>query len=255
MRFQSPQPPFASRRPLRIAFALCLAALGVVIFAARTVGAEPPAPELMAKLAATSAGLDRVRKHATFAIETRIETLDGDGNVTGVKTISQHVVREGVTTHVVVDNATKDGKDWTRQAQREEDEKQAAREKDEKKGRLDIPFLASEQSHYAFNMVETDPNNPARVRIAFAPKDPDSHSVAGSTWVDCNAAQFLSAGFKVSKPGIFVDYLHITLEVGATTELGPALSRITFEGKGGFLFFHKHIRGNVVFSDYKITPP
>jgi hypothetical protein len=141
---------------LRIAFALCLAALGVVIFAARTVGAEPPAPELMAKLAATSAGLDRVRKHATFAIETRIETLDGDGNVTGVKTISQHVVREGVTTHVVVDNATKDGKDWTRQAQREEDEKQAAREKDEKKGRLDIPFLASEQSHYAFNMVETD---------------------------------------------------------------------------------------------------
>jgi hypothetical protein len=240
---------------LRIAFPLCLATLGAVIFAARTVGAEPPAPELMAKLAETSAGFDRVRKHATFAIDTRIETLDSDGHVTGVETLSERVVREGATPHVVVVNATKDGKDCTGQARRAEAEKQAANAKDEKRGRLDIPFLASEQSHYAFDVVETDPNNPARVRIAFTPKDPDSHSVDGSAWVDRNAGQFLSAGLKVSKPGMFVDYIHATLEVGATTELGPALSRITFDGKGGLLFIHKHIRGTVVFSGYEITPP
>ena len=240
---------------MRIACGLCLAALGAVIFAARTVGAEPPAPELMTKLAATSAGFDSVRKRATFAIDTRIETLDGDGHVTGVETISEHVVRDGVSTHVVVVNATKDGKDWTGQARREEAEKQAANAKDEKRGRLDIPFLASEQSHYAFDVVEADPNNPAHVRIAFTPKDPDSHSVEGSAWVDRNAGQFLSAGLKVSKPGMFVDYLRVTLEVGAMTELGPALSRITFDGRGGFLFIHKHIRGSVVFSDYKVAPP
>jgi hypothetical protein len=240
---------------LRIAIAHCLATLGVVFFSGSTAGAEPPAPELMAKLAATSAGFDSVRKHATFAIDTRIETLDGDGHVTGVETLSEHVVREGLTTHVVVDNATKDGKDWTRQARREEAEKQAANARDEKRGRLDIPFLASEQSHYAFDVVETDPNNPAHVRIAFTPKSPDSHSVEGSAWVDRDAGQFLSAGLKVSKPGMFVDYIHATLEVGATTELGPALSRITFDGKGGFLFIHKHIRGSVVFSDYKVAAP
>jgi hypothetical protein len=245
----------SSRHPSRIALVLCPATLGAVLFAARTVDAEPPAPELMAKLAATSAGFDSVRKHASFAVEIRVETLDGDAKVTGVETRREHVVRKGATTHIVVDKATKDGRDFTRQAQEEENEKQAAREKDEKKGRLDIPFLASEQSLYAFDVVETDPNNPARVRIAFMPKDPDSHTVEGSTWVDRDAAQFGSAGFKVSKPGIFVDYVHITLELGATTELGRALSRIRFEGKGGFLFFHKHIRGSEVFSDYKITPP
>ena len=240
---------------MRITFTLGLVSIGAIIFAARNVGAEPPAPELMAKLATTSAGFDTIRKHATFSVETRVETLDGDGHVTGVKTISEHVVHEGVTTHVVIDKATKDGKDWTRQAQHEEDEKHAANEKDEKKGRLDIPFLASEQSHYVFDVVETDPSNPARVRIAFRPKDPDSHSVEGSTWVDRDAAQFVSAGFKVSKPGIFVDYVHVTVEIGATTEVGPALSRIKFEGKGGFLFFHKHIRGSVVFSNYKVASP
>jgi hypothetical protein len=245
---------FSSGGPLRIAFAFCLATLGAVIFAARTVGAEPPPPDLMAKLAAASAGFDSVRKRATFAIDTRIETLDGDGHVTGVETISEHVVREGVTTHVVVVNATKDGKDWTGQARRAEAEKQAANAKDEKKGRLDIPFLVSEQSQYVFDVVETDPNNPAHLRIAFTPRDPDSHSVEGSAWVDRNAGQFLSAGLKVSKPGMFVDYLHATLEIGATTELGPALSRIAFDAKGGFLFIHKHIRGSVVFSDYKVTP-
>jgi hypothetical protein len=247
--------PSSSRHPSRIALPLCPAALGAVLFAARTADAEPPAPELMAKLAAISAGFDNVRKHTSFAVETRIETLDGDGKVTGLETRSEHVVRQGATTHILVDKATKDGKDFTRQAQEEENEKQAAREKDEKKGRLDIPFLASEQSHYAFDVVETDPNNPARVRIAFTPKDPDSHSVEGSTWVDRDAAQFVSAGFKVSKPGFFVNYVHITIELGAATELGPALSRIRFEGKGGFLFFRKHIRGSVAFSDYKAALP
>jgi len=239
---------------LRIAFALRIATLGAVILATCDVGAEPPAPELMARLATATAGFDSIRKHASFAVETRIETLDGDGHVTGVETINEHVVHDGATTHFVVDRATKDGKDFTRQAQHEEDEKHAAAEKDEKKGRLDLPFLATEQSHYVFDVVEADRNNPARVRIAFTPKDPDSHTVEGSTWVDRDGAQFVSAGFKVSKPGIFVDYIHVTLEIGATTELGPAVSRIKFEGKGGFLFFHKHIRGTVLFSDYKVAP-
>jgi hypothetical protein len=240
---------------LRIAFGLRLAMLGAVIFAARTAGAEPPAPELMAKLAATSAGFDRARHDATFAMESRVETLDGDGHVTGVETRSERVVRECMTTHVVVVNATKDGADRTAQVRREEAEKQAANAKDDKRGRFDIPFLASEQSRYVFDVVGTDPNNPAHVRIAFTPKDADSHSVEGSAWVDRNTAQFLSAGLRVSKPGVFMDYLHATLEVGATTEVGPALSRITFDGKGGFLFIHKHVRGSVVFSDYKIAPP
>lgn len=238
---------------MRILIVVCVAAtLGVAIFGARTAGAEPPPPELLRKLAATSAGFDSVRTHATYAIETRIETLDGDGHVKGVQTMHERTVRDGTSTHVVVLDATKDGKDYTGQARREEAEKQAANAGDEKHGRLDIPFLASDQPRYAFDVVEVDPRDPARVRIAFTPKAPDSHTVEGSAWVDRNSGQFLSAGFKVSKPGMFVDYIHGTLEVAATTAVGPALSRITFEGGGGFLFVRKHVRGSVVFSDYRV---
>jgi hypothetical protein len=239
---------------LRIAFVLSLAAVLSVVLAAGAARADPPSPELMAKLAAASAGFEQLRKRATYAIDSRIETLDDDGRVTTVETRSAHVVREGTTTHLVVVNATKDGKDWSEQARKSarEDAKDA---RDPKKRRPEIPFLASQQSRYIFDVVGADPNCPGHLRIAFTPKEPDVHSVEGSAWVDRNDGLFLSAGFKLSKPGMFVDYVLVTLEVGATTELGPAPSRITFEGKGGFLFVHKHIRGSAVLSDYKITPP
>src|SRR5512142_2398838 len=71
----------SSKNHLRLAIAVCLIA---ALLAPRTAAAERPPPDLMTKLAATSAGFDSVRLHATYAIETRIETLDGDGRVTGV---------------------------------------------------------------------------------------------------------------------------------------------------------------------------
>jgi hypothetical protein len=71
--------------------------------------------------------------------------------------------------------------------------------------------------------------------------------------VDTTSGQFLSAGFKIAKPGMFVDFAHVTVEVGGKTEIGPVVSKITFEGKGGFLFIHKHFRGSAVMSDYRVT--
>jgi len=216
--------------------------------------ADPPSPELMARLAATSATMDEVRKRASYTMEGHIDTLDGDGNVSSVETTRARVERDGGRTHLVIEKATKDGKDVT-----DEERKKAAREEgkhdeEKQKARIDIPFLAAVQPKYVFDQVETDPKDPTRVRIAFTPKEPDEHSVEGSAWVDTRAGQFLSAGFKVSKPGFFVDYVHVTVEVGARTELGPAVSRITFDGKGGFLFIHKHFRGSEALSNYAIGP-
>lgn len=63
-----------------------------------------------------------------------------------------------------------------------------------------------------------------------------------------------TVGARLSKPPTFVDWAHFTVEFGAKTPLGPAMSRITFEAKEGFLFlFRHHIRGELRMSDYR-TP-
>jgi hypothetical protein len=223
-------------------------------FAPRLAHADPPSPELMARLAASSAAMDVVRKRACYTIDGHIDTLDGDGKVSGVETSRARVEKDGSRTHLVIENATKDGKDVTDEERKKADREEGKHDEEKQKGRLDIPFLAADQPKYAFDQVETDPKDPTHVRITFTPKAPDEHSVEGSAWVDTSAGQFLSAGFKVSKPGFFVDYIHVTVEVGARTELGPAVSRITFDGKGGFLFIHKHFRGSEVLGNYRIGP-
>jgi hypothetical protein len=220
---------------------------------ARLAHADPPPPELMARLAATSAAMEDVRERVSFAIESRVEELDGDGKVTSVKTSSARVVKDEKGSHTVVVKAVEDGKDTTEDARKQAAKEDARSDEAKKKERVEIPFTAAQQAHYVFDQVETDPASPTHVRITFKPKSADSRSVDGSAWVDTTSGQFLTAGFKIVKPGMFVDFAHVTVEVGGKTELGPVVSRITFEGKGGFLFIHKHFRGSAVMSDYKVT--
>ena len=44
------------------------------------------------------------------------------------------------------------------------------------------------------------------------------------------------------------------IELAEKTELGPAISRVTVDGKGGILFFHKHFRGEARLFDYRFVP-
>jgi hypothetical protein len=64
----------------------------------------------------------------------------------------------------------------------------------------------------------------------------------------------ISTGVKLSKPPTFVDWVHFTAEFSEKTPLGPALSHLTFEAKGGILFIRKHFRGEVTMKDYRIAP-
>ena len=170
-----------------------------------------------------------------------------------MKTSSARVVKDDRGTHLVVLKVIEDGEDKTEDARKEALEGEKKSDEEKKKSRLEIPFATATQVRYLFDRVETDPVNPSRVRIAFRPRQADSHSVEGSAWVDSGAGQFLSAGFKVCKPGMLVDYVHVTVEFGAT-DLGPVVSRITFDGKGGLLFIHKHFRGSETLSDYRLSP-
>jgi hypothetical protein len=221
----------------------------------RAAHADPPSAELMARLASTSAAMEAVRKRASFAIDGHVEMLDGDGKVESVQTTQARIVKDGKGTHILVDRAIKDGKDVTEDERKKAAKDEAKSEEDKKKEEIENPFLAALQPKYIFDQTQTDATNPSRVLVTFTPREPSDHTVEGSAWVDTTAGQFLSAGLKVSKPGMFVDFIHLTIEVGVTTELGPAISRLTFDGKGGFLFIHKHFRGSQVLSDYKITRP
>ncbi|HEX3595952.1 MAG TPA: hypothetical protein VHU80_12660 [Polyangiaceae bacterium] len=142
---------------------------------------------------------------------------------------------------------TEDGEDKVEEAR----EKAAESSHKEHEDGPHMPFLATEQPKYEFHLREADTADPARVRVAFVPKHSDKHLVVGSAWVDTRTGEVLTMGVAPSKPGLFVDYLHVTLEFGEKMGDGPGVSKITFEGSGGLLLFHRKFRGAARLSGYR----
>jgi hypothetical protein len=226
-------------------------AAGLVLLP-RPARAEPPSPELMAKLGAYAARFERQRTHASYAIEGRLELLDGDGNPDKTKELWGQVVADGVSARLHVIRYLEDGKDKTEDGIREA--REAADKKKDKSHELKMPIRAEEQSRYVFDQVETDSRDPTRVRITFVPREPEEDTVEGSAWIDSTSGTPISAGFKLSRTPLFVDYVHFSVEFGATTALGPAVSKVNVDGKGGILFFRKHFRASATLSGYRILP-
>jgi hypothetical protein len=216
--------------------------------------AEPPDPALMARVAVHAEAIERMRTHASYAVDGVLERLDGDGKVDATKRMSVRMEADGQVVRVVVIKCTEDKSDCTDDARKDAKAGNERSKEEREKRYLEMPLRASVQPRYVFDQIAVDPQDPTRVEISFKPKEPNEHSSEGTVWVDTKSATLLSAGFKMSKPGFFVDYVHFTMELGATTELGPAISRVTVDGKGGILFFHKHFRGEAKLSDYRIVP-
>ena len=237
-----------------LTFALTGALTLALALAARTARAQPPDPELMARLALHAAAIDRMRTHACYLLEGEMESLDGDGKVDGIKKILGRVEGDGERARFFVVRYTEDGKDKADDMRKQTKESNDESKEDRAKKHIEMPFVAAAQPHYVFDQVAVDTADPSRVQISFVPREPSEHTSEGSVWVDTKAGTILTAGFKLSKPGFFVDYVHITMEFGAKTELGPAISRITLDGKGGILFIRKRFRGWATLSDYTMTP-
>jgi hypothetical protein len=229
-------------------------AMAALVAAPRPASAAAPAPELMARLAAYGAGFEAMRTHASYTIEGRMETLDRAGNADSVKQMKARVEADGIDVKFVVIRYIEDGEDKTADAQKEALKKAEERKAEREKKRFRIPVLADEQPRYVFDQVEIDAHDPAVVRIAFAPRVPTDDTIEGSAWVDSRTGSLISAGFKISKPPIFVDYVHVTLEFGAPTALGPAVSKVIADGNGGLLFFRKRFHVAATLSDYRLAP-
>jgi hypothetical protein len=212
----------------------------------------------MAKLAVYASHFETMRTHASYTVDGHLETLDRHDHADSVKTMKARVNADGARTHLVVMHYTEDGEDKTEDAQKKaqerEEKRDKERDKDKDKKHLRMPLLAEEQPRYTFDQVEVDAKDPMHVRIAFAPKVPADDTIEGTAWVDARTGSLISAGFKLNKTPTFVDYVHFTVEFGAPTDLGPAVSSVVVEGQGGILFFRKRFRGTATLSDYHLLP-
>jgi hypothetical protein len=233
---------------------LALLVLAALAVATRPATAAAPSPELMAKLASYGAGFEAMRTHASYTIDGRMETLDGEGRADSVKQMKARVEADGIDVKFVVVRYVEDGEDKTADAQKRALKRAQERKAERDQKRYRIPVLADEQPLYVFDQVEVDGQDPAVVRIAFAPKVPRDDTIEGSAWVDSRTGTLISAGFKISKPPVFVDYVHVQLEFGAPTPLGPAVSKVVADGKGGMLFFRKRFHVAATLSDYHLAP-
>ncbi|HEY8087368.1 MAG TPA: hypothetical protein VIF09_05975, partial [Polyangiaceae bacterium] len=86
--------------------------------APRTARAQPPAPELMARLAAYGDALDKMRLHASYVIEGHIDGLDGDGKVDSTKKLKARMDADGKRARFIVIHYTEDGEDKTDDARK-----------------------------------------------------------------------------------------------------------------------------------------
>ena len=239
------------RRPLAIVGVLFVS----LLLFPRAAHAAPPSPELLAKLADYATHFERQRTHASYAVEGRLDALDSDGKPEETKELWGRVDADGQEARLVVLRFVDDGKDKTADAIKEARESAEKSKKKKKEGKeLKMPIRAEEQSRYVFDLVETDAQDPARVRITFVPKEIADDTVEGSAWVNANSGAPISAGFKLSRTPFFVDYIHFQVEFGVKTSLGPAVSKVTVDGKGGIPLFRKHFRAIASLSDYTILP-
>jgi hypothetical protein len=223
-------------------------------FASTPALAAPPSSELLDRMAAYAESFEAMRNRASFAVDGRMETIDRAGRAGDVKELTARVEGDGRDTRLLVLKYTEDGEDKTADAEKKARDRAAERKAHPDKKRLRIPILASEQPRYVFDQVETDRADSNRVRIAFVPKVPADDTIEGSAWIDTRTGAPISAGFKISKTPMFVDYLHFTVEFGAQTGLGAAVSKVEVDGDGGVLFFRKRFHGIATLSDYRFVP-
>ena len=212
----------------------------------------------MARLAVHAAAFETLKKHASYVIGGMLQTIAANDVTDSTRTMRARVSANGNHTHVDVLSYTENGEDKTDEARNKTAESEKKREADSKsvkpkKRDLRMPFLQSEQARYVFDQVEVDAVDPTRVRITFVPKETDDDTIEGSAWVDTKTGTVVSAGFKLSRAPTFIDYVHITIEFGLPTKLGPAPSKASVTGKGSVLFFSKRFRGEATFSDYQVS--
>ncbi len=221
--------------------------------AAPAVAAVEVPASVLTGLATHAASFEQMKLRGAYTFDGKLEELASDGHASETKEIKVRVTPRRTSPMALVDviRYVENGEDKTAEAR----EKAANRKpkKDGSKKELHLPFLASEQPRYVFAVAERDARVPTRIKVSFAPKEPAEDAFKGSAWVDTVTGNVLSVGFSLSKNPTFVDHIDVQITFGLSTPLGRAPSEISFDGRGGFLFVHKHYRGKATISNAQIA--
>jgi hypothetical protein len=210
----------------------------------------------MQKLGAYAVRFETIRTHASYAVEGKLESIDGSNRIDSRKTMKAHVDSDGHKVKFSILQYMEDGLDKTGEAKDKQKKQEAedANKPPSTKREWRMPFHPGEQPRYYFDQVEVDARNPARVRIAFRPKIQEDDTIEGSAWVDTTAGTLITAGFKLVRPPTLVNQVHVTMFFGEQTSLGPVPSRISVDAAGGVLFVHKRYHGEATLSNYRLVP-
>jgi hypothetical protein len=231
--------------PFRRSTAIAFLVVALAVVLSRPAAAQPPDPALLERLSHHAEALRQVEKVASYREETLMEQIDGDGKVGSSETRVSRIVNDGKTTHPVLERCVRDGQDVTA----EERQKKG----DSTEINIKFPDFTSSATDYTYDQIDVDPADPTRVKFSFTPKKPNKETIEGTLWVDTASGTVLTVGAKLSKPPMFVDWAHFTVEFGAKTPLGPMMSRLTFEANASFWFLHlQHVRGEIKMSDYRL---
>ncbi len=246
----SPMPSAAlARRPFALGAGVLLVL--VVTGAGRDAVAEPAAGDLsllLPKLGQHAARFEEMKKRGSFTLRGKMEEVDGQGAASSTKEVLlRSVASPGARTTEIL-RYTEDGADKTGEAKAKAEKRRAEGKKDKKRD-LHLPFLASEQPRYVFAIAERDAQRPSRVRVTFTPREAAEDAFKGSAWVDEPSGEVLTIGFSPTKTSMFVDQIDVTMRFELQTALGRAPSNITFEARGGVLFFRKRVRGSGTITD------
>jgi hypothetical protein len=236
-------------------FAVLLFAL-FFLFVPHSARAQTPSPDLMQKLGAYAVRFETIRTHASYAVEGKLESIDGSSRIDSTKTMKAHVDADGRKVHFSILQYVQDGADKTGEAKDKQRKQEAedANKPASTKREWRMPFHPGEQPRYYFDQVEVDPRNANRVRIAFRPKIQEEDTIEGSAWVDVSAGTLITAGFKLVRPPSLVEQVHVTMFFGEQTSLGPVPSRISVDARGGVLFVRKRYHAEASLSGYRLVP-
>jgi hypothetical protein len=219
--------------------------------------AAAPEPELMKRLGEHLARLDEYEKNASFTLTVRAEELDSDNKVThteeSVISMSQ---RDGKESQTLV-KKTEDGKDTTAEAQKEQAKEKKDEEKSDKEkkdNKMPLPFDASEQPKYRFELMAENPKRPGLTHIAFQPAgEKSSKLMMGDALVDAATGEVVHVDMRLSKTPPFVDWFSMSVEFGATTPAGRQISNLDAAGSGGIAFVKKRARVATKFTEWRAT--
>ncbi len=228
----------------------------LALFVPHDAHAQTPSPDLMQRLGAYAVRFETIRTHASYAVEGKLESIDGSNRIDSRKTMKAHVDGDGHKVKFSILQYMEDGQDKTGEAKdkQKKQETEDANKPPSTKREWRMPFHPGEQPRYYFEQVEVDARDPNRVRIAFRPKIQEDDTIEGSAWVDTSAGTLITAGFKLVRPPTLVNQVHVTMFFGEQTSLGPVPSRISVDAAGGVLFVRKRYHAEATLSGYHLVP-